>query len=97
MKPGELIHTLGDAHLYHNHFVQARLQLLRKPRKLPKMRLNKDHILSDHNVQLDLFEERRNIISDIVFDKVKINTFSVEDFKLTNYNPHPNIKAKVAV
>jgi thymidylate synthase len=40
LKPGELIHTLGDAHLYNNHVEQARLQLSREPRPLPTMRLN---------------------------------------------------------
>jgi thymidylate synthase len=40
LKPGEFIHTLGDAHLYANHFEQAELQLTRTPRALPKMVLN---------------------------------------------------------
>jgi thymidylate synthase len=40
LKPGEFIHTLGDAHLYLNHLEQARLQLARPPRALPVMRLN---------------------------------------------------------
>jgi thymidylate synthase len=40
LAPGELIHTLGDAHLYNNHVEQARLQLARQPRELPTMRLN---------------------------------------------------------
>ncbi|PHP67555.1 thymidylate synthase [Zhengella mangrovi] len=40
LKPGEFVHTLGDAHLYHNHFEQARLQLTRVPRALPVMKLN---------------------------------------------------------
>ena len=40
LKPGELVHTLGDAHLYLNHLDQAREQLARDPRKLPAMRLN---------------------------------------------------------
>ena len=39
-KPGEFIHTLGDAHLYINHLPQARLQLTRKPFDLPQMRIN---------------------------------------------------------
>jgi thymidylate synthase len=40
LKAGELIHTLGDAHLYNNHVEQARLQLSREPRPLPTLRLN---------------------------------------------------------
>jgi len=40
LRPGELVHTLGDAHLYVNHFEQAREQLTRTPRELPVMRLN---------------------------------------------------------
>lgn len=40
LEPGEFIHTLGDAHLYQNHFEQARLQLSREPRPLPTVRLN---------------------------------------------------------
>ena len=39
-KPGEFVHTFGDAHLYLNHLEQARLQLSRAPRALPTMRLN---------------------------------------------------------
>ncbi|MCM8596542.1 thymidylate synthase [Accumulibacter sp.] len=41
-RPGDFIHTLGDAHLYSNHFDQARLQLARSPRALPTMRLNSE-------------------------------------------------------
>ena len=40
LKPGEFIHTLGDAHLYRNHFEQAREQLTRTPKTLPHMRIN---------------------------------------------------------
>ena len=71
LKPGEFIHTLGDAHLYHNHLDQARLQLTREPRPLPRMVLNPE-------------------VKDI-FD------FKYEDFTLTDYDPHPHIKAEVAV
>ena len=42
LKPGEFIHTTGDTHLYLNHLEQARLQLTRTPRPLPKMMLNPD-------------------------------------------------------
>lgn len=71
LKPGEFIHTLGDAHLYSNHLEQARLQLTRTPKPLPVMRLNP----GIHS----LFE------------------FRYEDFELLNYDPHPAIKAPVAV
>lgn len=40
LKPGEFVHTLGDAHLYSNHLEQAELQLTRRPRPMPSMRLN---------------------------------------------------------
>src|SRR5437660_837577 len=68
---GEFVHTLGDAHLYLNHLEQARLQLARPPRPLPKMTLNP--------AVTDLF------------------AFRYEDFSLEGYDPHPHIKAKVAV
>jgi thymidylate synthase len=42
LKPGELVHTLGDAHLYLNHLEQAREQLSRTPRESPVMRVNPD-------------------------------------------------------
>ena len=71
LKPGDFVHTLGDAHLYVNHIEQAREQLKREPRKLPAMRLNP--------------EVHR------IFD------FVYGDFELLGYDPHPHIKAKVAV
>lgn len=42
LQPGEFIHTTGDTHLYLNHLDQARLQLTRNPRKLPRMVINPD-------------------------------------------------------
>jgi thymidylate synthase len=69
--PGEFIHTLGDAHLYLNHLEQAKLQLTREPKPLPKMILN-------HEVK-SLFD------------------FKFEDFQLVGYEPHPAIKAEVAI
>jgi thymidylate synthase len=71
LKPGEFIHTLGDAHLYSNHLEQAKLQLTRDIRPLPKMKIN----------------PAVNSIFDFKFD----------DFELTDYNPHPHIKAAVAI
>ncbi len=71
LKPGEFIHTLGDAHLYLNHLDQARLQLGRSPHTLPTMALNP------------------GVRS--IFD------FTFDDFTLSGYDPHPAIKAKVAV
>ena len=71
LRPGELVHTLGDAHLYLNHVEQAREQLARAPRELPVMRLNP--------AVKDLF------------------AFRYEDFTLEGYDPHPPIKAPIAV
>ena len=42
LEAGEFVHTLGDAHIYNNHLEQARLQLTREPRPLPKMVINPD-------------------------------------------------------
>ncbi len=42
LKLGDFVHTLGDAHLYHNHFDQAKLQLTREPKALPVMEINPD-------------------------------------------------------
>ena len=40
LEPGEFVHTLGDTHIYHNHFEQVKEQLRREPLPLPTMRLN---------------------------------------------------------
>ncbi|EMI27106.1 thymidylate synthase [Rhodopirellula europaea SH398] len=71
LKPGEFVHTLGDVHLYSNHFEQAREQLSRTPRPLPN------------------FHIKREVAS--------VTDFQFDDFELTNYDPHPHIKAPVAV
>ncbi len=71
LKPGEFVHTLGDAHLYSNHLDQTREQLSRAPRALPMLKINP-------------------AVNDIF-------SFKYEDFTLENYDPHPAIKAPIAV
>jgi thymidylate synthase len=71
LQPGDFVHSFGDAHLYLNHLEQARLQLSREPRSLPKLRLNP------------------SIRS--LFD------FAYDDIAIEDYDPHPAIKAPVAV
>jgi thymidylate synthase len=71
LRPGEFIHTFGDAHLYVNHLEQARLQLSRPLRALPQLVINP---------AVRVLEE-----------------FRFEDFTLVGYDPHPHIKAPVAV
>tara|TARA_Y100000590_G_scaffold447594_1_gene583039 strand:+ start:419 stop:1249 length:831 start_codon:yes stop_codon:yes gene_type:complete len=64
---GEFIHTLGDYHIYHQHFDAINIQLSRETKKLPTL----------------------------VFDKKNFFKYSVNDFILTNYDPHPTIKAEM--
>tara|TARA_B100000378_G_C17959224_1_gene382921 strand:- start:48 stop:842 length:795 start_codon:yes stop_codon:yes gene_type:complete len=71
LEVGDFVHTLGDAHIYTNHFEQTALQLSRDCKKLPTMKINPD-VKS-------------------IFD------FTIDDFELVNYKPHPHIKGKVAV
>lgn len=71
LQPGEFVHTLGDVHLYKNHFNQAHEQLSRHPRPLPEM--------------------------EIKSTPVSVSEFTFEDFRLAGYDPHPHIKAPVAV
>lgn len=71
LRPGDFVHTFGDAHIYSNHFEQAKLQLSRELRPLPTMNINP--------AVKDIFG------------------FKFEDFELEGYEPHPHIKAAVAV
>ena len=68
---GEFVHTMGDAHLYSNHMEQAKLQLSREPRPLPRLVL-------DPAVK-------------------NLDDFVYEHIQLVGYDPHPGIKAPVAV
>jgi len=71
LKPGDFVHTLGDAHIYLNHIEQVKLQLTREPYLLPRM-----------------------VINPAVKD---IFSFRFEDFTLTDYIAHPNIKGEISV
>jgi thymidylate synthase len=71
LRVGDFVHTLGDAHLYSNHLDQARLQLTREPRPLPRLRL-------DPSVR-------------------DLDAFDLEHIAVQGYDPHPGIKAPIAV
>jgi thymidylate synthase len=71
LRVGDFVHTLGDAHLYNNHVDQARIQLERTPRPLPR---------------LELTPGVRSI-----FD------YTYDDVAVIGYDPHPAIKAPIAV
>lgn len=68
---GDFVHTFGDAHLYSNHIEQAKTQLAREYRPLPKLKLNP--------AIKDLF------------------AFTFDDIEVLDYDPHPGIKAPIAV
>lgn len=71
LEPGEFVHTLGDAHVYSNHYDALKEQIGREPRKFPTMKITRD-------------------VKDI-------EDFKMEDFQLSEYDPHPVIKMKMAV
>lgn len=55
LKPGEFVHTMGDAHIYSNHVEQIKLQLSREPKKLPTMKIN-PNVKSIFDFKIEDFE-----------------------------------------
>lgn len=70
LEVGEFVHTLGDAHIYSNHFEQVNEQLSREPRALPRL---------------------------VITEGKSIFEMTIDDIKTEGYNPHPAIKAPIAV
>ena len=68
---GDLVYTIGDAHVYLNHLNQVREQLSREPRPLPRLELKRQ--------------------------PPSIDGYVYDDFRLIGYDPHPSIKAPVAI
>ena len=69
LEVGEFIHTLGDFHIYHEHFDAIKIQIKREPKKLPNL----------------------------IFSKKEILNYSLSDFILEGYEPHPPIKVSMNV
>ncbi|XP_076052008.1 thymidylate synthase isoform X2 [Oratosquilla oratoria] len=71
LKPGDFVHTLGDAHVYSNHKQALEVQLERTPRAFPTLHIKR---------KVDCIDD-----------------FTMEDFELSGYSPHPKIKMDMAV
>lgn len=69
--PGQLVYTIGDAHIYLNHIDQVKEQLARNQRPLPQLEFTRSH--------------------NSIFD------FGMDSFRVIGYDPHPSIKASMAV
>lgn len=69
LRPGDFVHTFGDAHLYKNHVEQAKLQLAREPRKLPTMWLNPEvkdlFAFRFEDIRLDGYDPHPHIAAEV--------------------------------